>query len=279
MKLILIFTTLLAISSSFAEETKIVFVKKIEKSEIFDRYYLPAKIQSKVEAMVLAENSGRVEELKVNLGQVIEKKATLVSIKHTDPSYKYNALKVTSPVAGIVADIYVSEGSLVNQGASLVRIVDPTKVKVLVELTPRQLQVLKAGDAGELTAAVNDKKFKVIIKGVSPIIDSLTGTAPAELEITEEKNISLISLGSIGKVQFKANTHQGINLPEYAISYDGTKPQLRIVEKDKVVFRNIKLGQKRDDQVEIAEGLNGDEVVVLRSNSFLKPGDKVQVQK
>jgi multidrug efflux pump subunit AcrA (membrane-fusion protein) len=278
MKRLFIITLLITINT-YAEDVKIVFAKKIEKTEIFDRYYLPAKIQSKVEAMVLAENSGRVEEIKVNLGQVIEKKATLVSIKHTDPSYKYNALKVSSPVAGIVADIYVSEGSLVAQGASLVRVIDPTKVKILVELTPRQLQVLKIGDAGELSAAVNEKKFKVVIKGVSPIIDSLTGTAPAELEIVDEKNISLISLGTVGKVQFKANLHQGINLPEYAIAYDGTKPQLRIIEKDKVVIRDIKLGLKRDDQVEISEGLKGDEVVVLRSNSFLKPGDKVQVQK
>jgi multidrug efflux pump subunit AcrA (membrane-fusion protein) len=278
MKILFIITLLITINT-YAEEAKIVFAKKIEKTEIFDRFYLPAKIQSKIEAMVLAENSGRVGEIKVNLGQVIEKKATLVSIKHTDPSYKYNALKVSSPVAGIIADIFVSEGSLVAQGASLVRIIDPTKVKILVELTPRQLQVLKIGDAGELSAAVNDKKFKVVIKGVSPIIDSLTGTAPAELEIVDEKNISLISLGSVGKVQFKANLHQGINLPEYAIAYDGTKPQLRIIEKDKVVIRDIKLGLKRDDQVEISEGLKGDEVVVLRSNSFLKPGDKVQVQK
>ncbi len=259
-------------------QKKIVFAKKIEMIEIHDRFTIPARPSSKVEAWVVAEAPGLLSKLRARIGSEVKKGDVLVTIRHTDPSFRYNALDLRSPVDGTVAEVSTTEGTLLPEGARILKLVDPKQVRLTVELTPRQLALFRTGDKGLFTPSVGEAK-EVRIVGIGPVLDPSTGTAPCELEFTERSSVDLATLGPIGKVEFLSNVHKGISVPEYAVQYDGKKPIVRTVADGKIKIVEVSLGAKREGDIEILKGLKEGDTLALRSNAFTADGEEVAVEK
>lgn len=270
--------SLIITAPAFAKKkkTKSVFVKKVEMSEVFDTYTYPAKVVPKVNALVLSESQGVVKKLHRRIGQRVKAKQRVVTIKHTDPVFKYRPMTLRAPVAGVISRVLVNEGSLVGKGEKLLMITDPDKSKILIEITAKDLGYIKMNMDGHLTIKGIDKKIQVKVLGISPFVDPATGTASAELEV---KDKSSVPLGSLGKVSFKSNIHQGILLPESTLVYQGRKTYLRTINKENIVSKvEITTGPKRRDSVEILKGIKPGDIVVERSSGFLADGIKVEVK-
>lgn len=262
-----------------ASDRKSVFIQTASIRPIFDQFTYPARITSEIDATVLAESSGIIKQLNYRLGQAVKKSSTLLQIQHTDPVYQYRSFISKAPVAGVVSKIYVSQGSLVKKGDHLLRITDPHQLKILIEVPVSDLKSVKANMPAELSLPYKDKPLRVRLTGISPILDPATGTASAELELEDPHQAHQVKIGIFGEVSFSANWHKGLSVPDYAIVYEGKKPQLKIV-KDAILKRvDVKLGQKRQGQVEILEGIQAGDDVVIRSSGFIPNGSEVEVKR
>ena len=265
-----------------ASELKVVFVKKVEKKELFNLLAYPTKVLAKKNSRLLAEAEGVIEEIKVNLGDKVSKGTPLLIIKNTDPVYQFRPLKLKAPIDGVIAEIHETLGSMVNKGKLLITITDPTEYQMRFNVTATDLKRLKKGMSGTFSPVTFDattKPLKVSILGISPLINPTTGTAQAELEINSDLTSLPPTIGSMGNVQFKVDSHKGIMIREDAIFYYGKKTYAYVLENEKVKKVEITLGQKSLGQIEVLTGLLEGQTLIEKYSEHLQDGEKVKVVK
>jgi len=256
-----------------------VFVDPAEPAALYDRLTYPAKLQPKVEAAVLSEVDGVIEKIHVGLGRKVTKNQTLFTLRRTDPIYQYASVHVRSPVAGVVSQVEFTEGSRIISGQKLMVVIDPDRPKVVIELAAADLEGIKIGLQGELKPVGQDKSYEVKVIGISPFIDSATGTATCEMELVDQSaGGATLPPGLMGKVSFKVNERKGIQIPESAVIFRGKDTFVRTVKDEVVHLAPVKLGNLRRGFYEITEGLEKGVSVVIRTSQYVADGQKVQVQ-
>ncbi len=262
------------------EKVKSVFIKKVNKSEVFDLYTFPARIDPEVNSLILSETQGVVSDLPVVLGQTVKKGQVVAKVKNTDPVFKFKPVVLKSPIDGVVSAVYFSQGSQVTRGEKLLLVTDPKQVKVLIEIPSKDLASMEKGMKGTLELKTSKKPVPVEIVGISPYVHPSTGTATAQIRATD-KDAVLIP-GTLGKVSFKSNVHNGFMVPQSVLTYVGKFPHIRLVEEKDKKFTikkvKVEIGPKRRGQVEILKGIGDGQMVVERSSGFIKDGDQVEVK-
>jgi multidrug efflux pump subunit AcrA (membrane-fusion protein) len=258
-----------------------VFVSEAKPQDLFDLLSYPARVEPKVSTTILADSDGVVSKLVVSLGQSVPRRGRLMTITHTDPVYRYAPVHVTAPVAGVVSQVEVTEGTEVAKGQKLALVTDPTQVRLKLEIPAADLKALQAGlktgMTGEFTPSGRDEKIAVRIKGVSPYVDPATGTATCELELASAS--AAVAPGSVGQVSFQANRRQGFSVPDHALLYKGDDPYLRLAQEGKAKLVAVKLGRKQRGVVEILSGLTPGALVIERASRYVADGEEVSVQK
>jgi len=257
----------------------LVFAETVKPAHIYDLLTYPARLVPKINATLLAETDGVVEKILTSLGTTVNRNQVIMRLNHTDPVYKYAPVLVRTPVGGVVSGVEVTEGSRVAQGAKLGTIIDPLKLKIQIEVAVSDMQDITRGLEGDLRIPGEDKPFPVKVIGRSPFADPATGTASAELSLTDtRKGAPKLPPGMVGTVSFRARDHVGVEVPEDAIVYRGQDAFLRVVEKGKAKYQQVALGQTRSGSVEILKGLNAGQSVIVRASSYVGNGEEVNSQ-
>lgn len=254
-----------------------VFTEKASLKPIFNILSFPARVESQVNAVIRSETEGAVTEIVKPLGSKVRRGETIAIIKHTDPVYVYAPHAVVAPVSGVVNEVLVTKGSLVNKGDAIVNITDPDHLRVMIEVAAPDLRSVRAGLKGELKVPGAGTPLTAEVKGVSPSIDPMLGTAPAELKVGSAEQKQIVA-GMVGTVQFKVNQREGFLLPDYAIVYKGDEAFVRLVKDGKSNKVPVKLGEKRQGEVEVLTGLKSGDEIVSRASRFVPDGAAVQVE-
>lgn len=254
----------------------IVFTKKAKSDEIFDVLSYPARVESKINAMIYAEGEGVVAKIIAPLGTQVAQRAHLMIVRHIDPVYQYKPMNVIAPVGGIVSQIQVTEGSRVTSGQPLLSITDPKNLRLLVEVAAQDVPYFKSKMSGDFVIPGKEKPITVHVKGISPFVDSGTGTATCELE-AEGDSTGLLP-GLVGQVSLKVNKRSGFVYPEHAIVYRDSETYLRVVRDGKAIKIPVKLGRKQRGEVEIISGLHENDEVIERASRYVADGEAVKVE-
>jgi multidrug efflux pump subunit AcrA (membrane-fusion protein) len=277
---ILLFLSLPALAVDEKPKLATVFATPIKSTELFDDLIYPARVVSKINTAILAEADGVVTRIFAPLGQKVGRAQRLMTVRHTDPVYQFAPILVTTPVSGVVSAVEVSEGTQVTKGQKLASITDPGEVRIQVEIPAQDLALLSKGAPGVFRPTGQDRSTPVRIRGLSPFVDPGTGTATGEIEIVSSQGAPQVPLppGLLGQVSFRANTHQGISIPDHAVLYKGEQTFVRLVEGGKAKQVAVRLGRKQRGYVEVVEGLRPDMQLVERSSRYLADGEAVTVE-
>jgi multidrug efflux pump subunit AcrA (membrane-fusion protein) len=255
-----------------------VQIEKAQAKTLFTLLTYPARLHPKVNATVLSETEGVVTEIKAPLGTAVEKGSKLLVIKNTDPIYSYAPLTLTSPVKGAVSSLDVSVGSRITRGQKIGTITDPSQVLITVEIAASDIFSIQKGLEGTLRLPGMEQPIPLVVRGVSPFVDPGTGTATAELVLKNSAPKASLPPGSVGQVSFRAQEHQGIEVPESAVVYKGKAPHLRILEGNKAKYVPVTLGVTRQGLVEVLKGLSDGMAVVVRASQYVGDGEEVTVE-
>lgn len=272
-------TAFSAVPPKLEEKKPVVFVKKAALSELSETLTYPARIEPRIKASVLAESDGVVTKITSPLGSQVKAHSALMTIRNTDPVYRYAPMTVTAPVSGVVSRVEVTEGSRVSKGDKLALVTDPNQVRVVVEVTADDVRTIQNGQEAKLTipGAVDGATILLKVKGISPFVDPATGTALCELETANSK-LRLPPPGAIARVSFKSNIRQGISILDSALTYRGRDPFVRIVDAGKAKLVPVTIGRKQAGYVEILKGLKTGDTIVERTSKFVRDGEAVEVQ-
>ena len=279
-------TLLLAATQPKVEAKPKAIFQEIAEVTDAKKLLFPALIEAKMNSQITADFDASVKKVVKTIGASVKASEVVLYLENKDPAFTYATVAVRAPISGVLSQIDVQQMSKVSKGEKLFSVVSPNALKISVEVPSSQVSFLKAGALGVFKMSSQDteeSQLPVKVLGVSPVIDSRSGTATAEIEFDsskiKNKTILLPSVGSVGQVLFELNLGKVILIPENSLSYFEGKPTVRVIDaQNKAHRRQIELGEQREDLLVIKSGLKIGDKVIVRSNKNLKDGEEVDAE-
>ena len=183
-------------------------------------------------------------------------------------------LNVVAPEGGLILTRSVEVGQIVSPGSGpLFRLAAGGQMEMQAQLSQQDLAQVHAGMPAEVTPVGSDRKFSGTVWQVAPAIDPQTRLGTVRISVPYDP---LMKPGGFAEARITAGTTSAPLLPQSAVLSDDNGNYVYIANaKNEIERRNIKIGTVDDRGVTIAEGLSGNEAVVLSAGPFLNPGQKI----
>lgn len=186
-----------------------------------------------------------------------------------------------SPVSGVVTARNYDRGDMYSMSQPLFTVQQITPVKMLVGVSEKDYTKVSKGDKVTITAdALPGREFIGSIVRLYPTMDASTHTFNVEVQVRNEKRELRPGMFVRATVNFGSN--ESIVLPDQCVvkmQGAGTRMVFVLGEDDTVSSRVVTLGRHFDSNYEILSGLEEGELVVVKGQSTLKNGQKVEVAK
>lgn len=258
------------------DEIKEVFVATAKKTVLVDEKVFPGIVQSRVHSKINPQFGSIVEKLIVPLGATVKKGQRIVKVSNQDRSLSYKSSYIEAPVNGVISWYGVHEGSFVGPSDTVAIITNPNKLFVKLEVPIKDLRQIALGLSGELVLESLGGVVPLKVSGVGALVDSITGTVPVELDITEKASQKLYA-GQIGKVKFKFDSTPLFLVKDSAVKMVGNETFIQLIQDKKVKKVKVQLGNKTNGQSVVLSGLEEGMTYVERSSGHLSDGDQVKV--
>ena len=177
-------------------------------------------------------------------------------------------IDVLADQGGTVADRRIAVGDYVQRGDVLFRLVDLSRLWVLLDVYEADLTKVSVGDRVRFTTtAMPEHIFDARIQFIDPLIDPRTRTATARAEISNRSGIlkpDMLVKGTI--IGSSATTSDQVVVPASAVLWTGKRSVVYLTEPGSSVpsfrFREIVLGERAGNGYLVKSGLRGGEEVV-----------------
>lgn len=184
---------------------------------------------------------------------------------------------VRAPYAAWVKERQATVGQFVRSNTPLFTLVKTDPIRLRIEAPERMAPWVKVGQEAEITVeAFADRVFKGKVWRISPTVDQTKRTFIVEALVPNSG--TALKPGSYAKARVKTNRFDEIKLvPFRALNYALGSYKAYVVNGNTVQAREVKLGDRFDQDVEILEGLNGGETVATTQVARLDTGSQVRV--
>jgi len=184
-------------------------------------------------------------------------------------------LNIVAPTSGLILSRSIEVGQVVGPGAGgLFRLAKGGEMEMRAVLPQQDLALVREGQPASVTPLGSDRAFAGTVWMVSPVIDPQTRQGEARIAVPYDP---AIRPGGFAEARISSGSATAPMLPQSAVLSDEDGNYVYIVNaKNQVERRAVKIGNVDDSGVTIAEGLTGQEAVVLSAGPFLNPGQKVK---
>jgi len=206
---------------------------------------------------------------------------TLIDTTKAELVQAQSALKdrtIIAPFKGRLGLRHISVGSLVSPGTVITTLDDISIIKLDFSVPERFLQSLAIGKNVEATAvAFPDELFTGKVVSIDSRVNPTTRAVTVRAEIGNAKHRLLP--GMLMKVKLIKESREALILPESAIIPIQDRHYVYLVNNENVVIKKqVELGLRKRGWVEVLNGVELGEQVVIRGILKVRPGDKVKVQ-
>ncbi len=191
---------------------------------------------------------------------------------------------VYAPFTGVITRRNVDPGALINAGsatgAQLFNIARVDPLRVYVSVPQAYAPMMKAGVQAAVTLQeFPGQKFTGTIARTADAIDTGTRTLLTEVDVPN-KDGKLLP-GSYGQVHFvTGNSVPRITIPVNAMLFRAEGPQAAVVgTNSKVQLHSIVIGRDYGNTIEILDGLEATDQVIINPSDSLEAGQQVHVAK
>lgn len=216
--------------------------------------------------------------------QVDQAKLAMVNAKSqlTQANINVGDTRIKAPISGFINKKYIEVGSIITgmPATELFDIVNVSKLKLKVTVNESQVASLKVGSAIKVTASVYpDKTFSGKITFIASKADESLNF-PVEIEIINNASKDL-KAGMYGTAEFASNQQkQSLKIvPRNAFVGSVSSNQIFVIENGTAKLKTVTAGRILGDKVEILNGLNDGETVIVTGQINLQDGSKVEVIK
>lgn len=208
-----------------------------------------------------------------NLIQEVERFKAVVDLQRK----KLRDTNVRAPFAGSVKERQVTVGQYLRANTPLLTLVKIDPIRLRIEIPERMAPWVKVGQMAKVTIeAFKDREFQGKIWRISPTVDQSKRTFIVEALINNASGE--LKPGSYAKARVATDHIESINLiPTRAVSYVFGSNKAFVVQGDTIEARDLKLGDRFGEEVEVMDGVKEGETIAVTQVSRLDTGTKVRV--
>ena len=209
-----------------------------------------------------------------NLIQEVERSRAQLDMQRK----KLRDATVRAPYAGAIKERMVNMGVFVRPNTPLLTIVKTDPLRLRLEIPERLAPWVRVGQMAEVSLeSFTDRKFSGKIWRISPSVDQTKRTFVVEALIDNSR--SELKPGGYARARVPTQKVDRIRLvPSRAVAYlFGTNKAFVVKPDSTIEARELKLGDRFDQNVEVVEGIEEGEQVAVTQLTRLDTGTKVQV--
>jgi HlyD family secretion protein len=187
---------------------------------------------------------------------------------------------IRAPITGVITDQALYEGSFVSSGTTLATIADISEVIVKAPFSDTVASQLKVGDSATVSPTdMPGEPMTGQVTLISRAVDPANRTV--EVWITLGNGAGKLRANGAAQVTVAANSKTNtVVVPASAVTLDATNADegtVMVVDAENVAHETkVTVGIRTNDKMEITEGLQGGETVVIEGNYALPDGTKVE---
>jgi RND family efflux transporter MFP subunit len=184
---------------------------------------------------------------------------------------------VYAPFTGKVKERQVTPGQVVRANVPLYTIVKTDPIRLRLEIPERLAPWIKNGQMAEVSLeAYENRKFQGKVWRISPTVEQTKRTFIVEALI--DNATGELKPGSYARASLPTDKTEHIRLiPARAVAYVFGTNKAYVVNNGIIESRDLKLGDRFDEDVEIVEGVQEGEKVAVTQINRLDAGTKVSV--
>lgn len=187
---------------------------------------------------------------------------------------------IRAPISGYIAERNAKVGNLTEsfQRAQMFHIVEQKELYGIVHLPEKELPKVHVDQKASLSmTALGDAFVTAYVERISPVVDPKTGTFKVTLRVPNQENT--LKAGMFAQVKLNYDTRENATLlPRRALLAIDDKVNVFVVGEDgKAQKVAVKVGYQEGEFVEILEGLQGTEQVVITGHQNLKDQAPVEI--
>lgn len=185
--------------------------------------------------------------------------------------------RVVAPFAGVITRRNVDIGDLIDTtGKPLFLLAQTDPLRVYVNVPQSYAQLVRVGQPVVVTQAeLQGRSFRGQVARTAASIDA--GSRTMQVEIALPNRDGTLLPGAFVQVALALAPSATLSVPSNVLMFRGDGTRVAIVDSSgKVHLQPVRLGRNFGETVEVLDGLQGNERLVLNPSDSLAEGDQVQ---
>jgi membrane fusion protein, multidrug efflux system len=233
----------------------------------------------------ISEQEFKKQETLYDKGGVTLRELRNSEVSYINSRYDYESamlrlakMKISSPFDGVIVDLpYYTPGTKINSGSAMVTLMAYKKMYMEINLPEKNLQEIKAGQDIYITSYVFPQDtLKGRVAEISPAISKETRTFKCKLEI--DNPALILRPGMFVKADI-ITLHKSdvILIPKEYVLSDARGKRVFTVQQQTARESRITTGLENETMVEVVNGLEIDQKLVIKGFETLRDRAKVNV--
>lgn len=219
--------------------------------------------------------SEQVTEERATLAKTSAAKLAAAKAQHDLLQAQLAQTEIVSPADGIVSERTVTLGQVVQGGTELFRVIRDGRLEVAARVAEADLVRVQPGQTASVIGP-SGARYEGKVRLVAERVDEETRLGKAYVALPQG---TPLKVGMFARVEIETGTEVAIAVPQKALVWREGKAGAFIVGEDgTVAFTPVKVARQAGDAVEIAEGLQLGQRIVVNGAGLLNDGDRVRAK-
>jgi len=254
-------------------------VRTLEASEepLEDYIRLSGDIEAESTVQVYPDVAGTLSSFLVKVGDYVQENETLARVDPSRPGASYSISPVEAPIQGTVSEILVDPGDTVSASVPILKLGNLKSLIISARVSERYVNRVQTGQKAYIeTEAVPGRIFEARVSEVYPVLDPASRSM--EISLTFSETPEGIKAGMLAEIRLVTDRiEKAVTVPSTAIITRNGEDFLFVVKNSAAVKRPVTRGLAIDGKVQIVEGLEPGETVVISGMNMLSHGATVQI--
>jgi multidrug efflux pump subunit AcrA (membrane-fusion protein) len=236
-------------------------------------------VQAMSSVDILPDTNGKIFAVHVTPGTFVRRNQLIAEIDPSRPGMFYEKSPVRASIDGTITSLPYSIGTTVAPSMSMGKIATANDLQVTVSVAERYVARIQNNLSAQLTFdAYPGEVFPAHVVEVSPVLNEVSRTMQVKLRLdTDDQRIKI---GMYARVKLITDEHKGVLvLPYSALVRRGEDNYVFVVDTQSNTVSQVKViaGLRVDDQIEISQGIHDGDEVVIKGQTLLNDGAKINV--
>jgi RND family efflux transporter MFP subunit len=187
-------------------------------------------------------------------------------------------MQIRAPFSGRIENVNVELGSFVTYGTVLSNLLNNGELKINVYLSEQEAFTVKEGQAVNINSVVLSEPKVGHVSMISDKADA-SGKFLAEIKFANNDK-EILKAGVLADVFFSTQSVEtGLSVPVSALIGSSKQAKVFVAKDDHVELREIKSGIVTSAKIQVLEGLQAGEQVVISGQLNLENGTTISINK